>query len=47
MKSETAVTCTHGHFNHQWAHTYTLQKQFGCFNHRVVVTMVADKLKRQ
>jgi len=24
----------------------TLQKQVGCFNHRVV-TMVADKLKRQ
>ena len=26
--------------------TPTLQKQVGCFNHRVV-TMVADKLKRQ
>ena len=26
--------------------SYTLQKQVGCFNHRVI-TMVADKLKRQ
>ena len=25
---------------------YTLQKQVGCFNHRVV-TLVADKLERQ
>ena len=31
--------------NHKM-HNYTLQKQVGCFNHRVV-TMVADKLKRQ
>ena len=26
--------------------THTLQKQVGCFNHRVV-TLVADKLERQ
>ena len=27
-------------------HVYTMQKQVGCFNHRVV-TMVADELKKQ
>ena len=29
-----------------YVRTYTLQKQVGCFNHRVV-TLVADKLERQ
>ena len=31
---------------HWLAKVYTLQKQVGCFNHRVV-TLVADKLERQ
>jgi len=33
-------------FNISFAVCVSLQKQVGCFNHRVV-TMVADKLKRQ
>ena len=40
--------CTYSHALNHWCLTvyYTLQKQIGCFNHRVVA-LVADKLERQ